>query len=303
MLRTLLLCVMFSFLVLSCNSNDLGPAPVGDNYTAEMEQWKEDRIERLKEPTGWLRLAGMYWLKEGENSFGSGEDQDVQFPEGTIPDHAGYFVMENGQVTLRSADGVELTNENELIQEMVIFDGDEALDIEHESLEWLVIERSGEIAIRLYNKENEKADNFSGFPRYPLNMDLKLKAKFIPNPEHTTIPIVNVLGQNIDAPSPGVVEFKIDGIRYKLDALEGTDRMFLIIGDETNQTETYQAGRYMYIDYPEEQSRYTVIDFNKIYNPPCAYSVYTTCQLPPQNNRLDVAIEAGEKRPADWQGL
>lgn len=303
MVRTFLVCIMFSLLVFGCNNDDLGPAPVSENYSAEMEQWEESRIETLKKPTGWLRLAGMYWLNEGVNNFGSGDDQDVQFPERTIPNHAGYFVMENGVVTLRSAEGVEMTHEGETIREKVIFDGEEALDIEYESLEWLVIERDGEVAIRLFNKENEKADSFNGFPRYPLEPSLKLKAKYLPNPENTTIPIINVLGQNMETPSPGKVEFMIDGNRYSVDALAGTTRLFLIIGDETNQTETYQAGRYMYIDYPEEGSDYTVIDFNKIYNPPCAYSVYTTCQLPPPNNRLDVAIEAGEKRPVNWQGL
>ncbi len=303
MVRTLLFFVMFPFLALSCNSDDLGPAPVGDDYPAEMEQWQENRIETLKEPTGWLRLAGMFFLNEGVNSFGGGDDQGVQFPDGTIPEHAGYFVMDNGMVTLKSAEGVEITHEGDVINEKVIFDGEEALDIEYESLEWLVIERDGEIAIRLFNKANEQADNFNGFPRYPLDPELKLKAKYIPNPENTTIPIINVLGQNVETPSPGKVEFKIGGKRYSVDALAGTTRLFLIIGDETNQTESYQAGRYMYIDYPEEGSEYTVIDFNKIYNPPCAYSVYTTCQLPPPNNRLDVAIEAGEKRPVGWQGL
>ncbi len=303
MLRTLLYCIMIPLLVVSCNNDDLGPAPVGENYQAEMEQWELDRVEELKSPTGWLRLAGMYWLEEGENSFGSGDDQDVQFPEGSIPEHAGYFILENGQVTLKTADGVEITHEDEPIMEKMIFDGDEELNIEHKFLEWLVIERDGEIAIRLFNKANEKVDNFNGFPRYPLDPSLKLKAKYIPNPENTTIPIINVLGQNVETPSPGKVEFIIGGKQFTVDALEGTSRLFLIIGDESNQTESYQAGRYMYIDYPEEGSEYTVIDFNKIYNPPCAYSLFTTCQLPPPNNRLDVAIEAGEKRPIDWQGL
>ncbi|MEX0661426.1 MAG: DUF1684 domain-containing protein [Balneolaceae bacterium] len=303
MIRTLTFCVIFPLLIISCNQNDLGQTPVPENYSAEMEQWEMDRIEDLKEPTGYLRLAGMFWLEEGENSFGSGDDQDIQFPEGSIPDLAGYFVMENEQVTMRVAEDVDITHENEPISEKIIFDGDESLDIQHEFLEWLVIERQGEIAIRLFNKANEKVDNFNGFPRYPLDPALRLKAKFIPNPENTTIPIVNVLGQNAETPSPGKVEFIIDGKRYSVDALAGTTRLFLIIGDETNQTETYQAGRYMYIDYPEEGSDYTVIDFNKIYNPPCAYSLFTTCQLPPPNNRLDVAIEAGEKRPVDWKGL
>lgn len=107
----------------------------------------------------------------------------------------------------------------------------------------------------------------------------------------------------MDTPTPGTIEFIKNGELFTLDALEGTDQMFLIAGDLTNQTETYQAGRYIYIDYPEEGSDYTIIDFNKIYNPPCSYNLFTTCQLPPMQNRLDLEITAGEKRPQDWEGL
>jgi len=111
------------------------------------------------------------------------------------------------------------------------------------------------------------------------------------------------LGQLIDTPTPGSIEFMKDGKVYTLDVLEGTDQMFIIVGDFTNQSETYQAGRYIYVDYPVEGSEYTIIDFNKIYNPPCSYSLFTTCQLPPIQNRLELSIKAGEKRPLDWEGL
>ena len=289
--------------ILGCEQDRLGQAPIPDSYETMVAEWEQNRVETLKEPTGWMRLAGMFWLNEGENSFGSGTDQDIRFPEGAIAEHAGYFVVEGGEVSIRVADEVEISADGNRVTEQLIYDGDEAVDLEHGTLEFLVIEREGELAIRLFNKENEKVDNFDGFPRYPLDPEWRLKAKFIPNTDEKTISIVNVLGQNIDAPSPGTVEFEVDGEQYSIDALEGSERLFLIVADETNQTETYQAGRYIYIDYPEEGSNYTVIDFNKIYNPPCAYNLYTTCQLPPQQNRLDLAIEAGEKRPVDWDGL
>lgn len=117
-----------------------------------------------------------------------------------------------------------------------------------------------------------------------------------------TLPVLNVLGQSVDTPSPGILEFVIDGEIFNLDTLEGSERLFIILGDETNKNETYQAGRYLYVDYPDGDG-YTIIDFNRAYNPPCAYSKFTTCQLPPPQNRLDVAITAGEKRPVEWEGL
>jgi uncharacterized protein len=286
-----------------CARNDLGPAPVADDYPREMEEWMQQRVESLTEPTGWLRLAGMYWLEEGINRFGSGDDADVRFPEGTIQPIAGSFILSNGMVIMEAEPGVEITHEGEPVSDMVLYDGDEFPEAEHGSLLWHVIVRDDMTGIRLYNKENEKADNFTGFPRYEIDEQWHLRARFIPNPEGTTVSIVNVIGQQMESVSPGVLEFMIDGEIYTLDALESSDRMFLIVGDLSNRNETYQAGRYMYIDYPEEGSEYTIIDFNKAYNPPCAYNRFTTCQLPPIQNRLNVEITAGEKRPVGWDGL
>ncbi len=295
--------IILLLLFAACGQTELGPAEVPNNYSEQIEEWKQNRVESLKAPTGWLRLSGMFVLEEGENTFGSGADRDVRFPEGAIPENAGTFIYENGHVVMQVADGVEVLHDEESVSEMVLYDGEEAPRVEHGSLEWFVITRDDITAIRLYNKENEQADAFTGFPAYPVDPEWKRKARFIPNPEGATISIVNVLGQQVDARSPGVLEFTINGETFTLDALEGGERMFIILGDETNRTETYQAGRYMYIDYPEDGSEYTVIDFNKAYNPPCAFNVYTTCQLPPPQNRLETAITAGEKRPVEWEGL
>jgi uncharacterized protein len=290
-------------LITNCSRDDLGPAPIAEDYPREVEEWMQQRIETLSDSTGWLRLAGMYWLEEGENIFGSGENADIRFPDGTIPEIGGTFSLENGRVTINSAPGVTITHQGGQVSDFVLYDGDEFPEVEHGTLIWHVIVRDDLTGIRLYNKENQKADEFTGFPRYDIDPKWHVKAKYIPNPEGTTVSIVNVLGQQIDAPSPAILEFKIDGEIFTLDAFENSTRMFVIVGDETNRTETYQAGRYMYIDYPEDGNNYTIIDFNKIYNPPCAYNAFTTCQLPPMQNRLDVAITAGEKRPVNWDGL
>lgn len=296
---------MLILLILGCQRKQLGQAEIPENYVQQLEEWKQDRIESLKLPTGWLRLEGMFWLDEGENSFGSGENQDIQFPQGTIPENAGTFVYKDGQVTMNVADGVIITYEGEPIDQGVIFDGEDedTPHVEHESLEWFIIVREDLVGIRLFNKDDEKADQFTGFDSYPIDPRWNRRARFIPNPEGITMSIVNVLGQELEVTSPGVLEFSIDGEVYTLDAIDSDDNMFMIVGDQTNETETYQAGRYIYVDFPEEGSQYTNIDFNKIYNPPCAYNVFTTCQLPPPQNQLDVAIAAGEKRAENWQGL
>jgi len=287
----------------ACSRSDLGEAPLPDNYQEQFDEWQNSRMESLTNPTGWMRLAGIYWLEEGKNSFGTGEQADIKFPESALPEYSGEFILNEGNVLLQAADGVEFIHDETSFQQKEIYDGEEALSIQYDSLEWLVIERGDLIGIRLYNKDNPKVDEFTGFDRYPIDPEWHLRAKFIPADEGETISIVNVLGQLMDAPTPGTIEFMKNGKVYTLDALEGTDQMFLIVGDLTNQTETYQAGRYLYIDYPEEESNYTVIDFNKLYNPPCAYNLFSTCQLPPIQNRLDLEITTGEKRPQDWEGL
>lgn len=303
MILRILLLTITVFIFASCTRSDLGQAPVPDNYFEELEEWKAERMESLTNPTGWMRLAGMYFLQDGDNTFGSGNEVDIQFPEGTIAEKAGTLTLQNGVVTMSVAEGVNITYEGDPVTQMVLFDGDESPSVEHENLEWLIIEREDLIAVRLYNKDNQKVDDFDGFPRYETDTTWYVKAKFIPASEGTTISVINVLGQQVDTPSTGVLEFMIDNKIYTLDALESSTDMFIILADETNQTETYQAGRYLYVEYPEEGSEYTVIDFNKVYNPPCAYNSFTTCQLPPMQNRLNVAITAGEKRPVNWTGL
>lgn len=287
----------------ACTQQELGQAPIPENYEEEIEQWKAERVESLTAPTGWMRLAGMHWLDEGENTFGSGPENDVRFPEGTIPENAGTFYVENDQVRLSVSDGVEITHNGNPVDDLVVYDGENAPELEYGTLQWFIIKRGDLLGIRLYNKENEKVDQFTGFDSYTVDPEWRREARFIPSQEGTTIPIINILGQLEDLPSPGTLEFTVDGETYTLDAIESTDRMFIILGDETNRTETYQAGRYMYIDYPEDGSDRTVVDFNKAYNPPCSYSKFTTCQLPPPQNRLDVEITAGELRPVDWDGI
>lgn len=295
-MNVLLMVVLFG---IGCSTNDLGPVKVDANYSEGVEAFFETRSESLSAPTGWLRLNGMFWFEEGRNTFGSGKDRDIIFPEGSIPSNAGYFELKDGIVTVQVQRGVDLKIDGETITNAVIFDqaNDIAPNLTHADLEWFIIRRDSLIGVRLYNKANENADTFEGFDRFTVNTDFYVHGRLVPHAEPTTIRVVNVLGQEDDVASPGVVEFEIRGEKYSLVALQGTNRMFMIFGDPTNRTETYQAGRYMYIDYPEEGDDATILDFNRSYNPPCAFSQFTTCQLPPRQNILRLPIEAGEKRP------
>ena len=299
---TFLILISGLFLFHGCSDRELGPAPVPDDYSESIDEWKEYRINVLKGPTNWLRLDGIYWLEEGENTFGSGSGQDLQFPEGTIPEHAGVVIFEDGIITMKVADGVEITHEGEPVSEMILFAGDERPRVEYKDLEWFIDTRGDRHGIRLYNKDNPKADAFEGFPAYPVDESWHLKAHFVPNTDSTTITLDNVIGEEVERFSPGNIEFKAVGETHSLIAFESTSGLFIIFADETNHTDTYHAGRYMIIPFPDEDGK-TIIDFNKAYNPPCAFNTYTTCQLPPPQNRLEIAITAGEKRPVDWEGI
>lgn len=286
----------------SCTGADRGPAPVPENYVQTVDEWKEYRVNVLKGPTNWLRLHDIYWLKEGDNSFGSGDDVNIRFPEDTIDEHAGFFTLHDGQVVMQVNDDVTITHEGEPLSEFLLFDGEERPHAEHGTLEWFVDSRGDNHGIRLYNKDNPKADAFTGFPFFPLQPEWHLHAEFIPNDTQTTVTVDNVLGDQADRASPGNIRFFIDGTLYEIIAFETASGLFIMFTDHTSGEETYHAGRYMIIPFPDENNQ-TIIDFNRAYNPPCAFHTLTTCQLPPVQNRLDVAIPAGEKTPVNWSGL
>ena len=301
-LKNLTAVVIVPVLLFACGSPETGTAPLPEDYPTELQEWKENRINVLKGPTNWLRLDGIYWMSEGENTFGSGEGQDLKLPEGTIPSHAGVMILEEGVVTMKVAEGVLVTHEGEPVTEMMMYDGGERYRVEHASLEWFIDNRDEQYGLRLYNKENPKADAFDGFPAYEVNSEWHLHAQFVPNSDSTTIMLDNVIGEKVERYSPGNIRFTAEGQEIEVIAFEANSGLFIMFSDLTNRTETYHAGRYLIIPFPDEDGR-TIIDFNKAYNPPCAFNTFTTCQLPPPQNRLDLTITAGEKRPLNWQGL
>lgn len=301
-IATLLLALSF---MQACADTQLGQAPVPPDYVESIREWKEYRIGRLTEPTGWLRTVDLIWLDEGENRFGSGESVDIRFPEGMMPAYAGTFTFQNEVVHMEVADGVCVTHQGQPVREMVIYDGSsdsERIELVHQDLLWFVDKRGDQLGIRIYHLTSPEADAFNGFPAYPLDESWHLQARFQPYESEKTIPVTNVLGETVETRTLGRVEFSIDGKRYSLDALEARSGLFLMFTDETNRTETYQAGRYIIIDFPDDRG-HTVIDFNRAYNMPCSFSMFTTCQLPPPQNRLPVAVTAGEKRPTGWKGI
>ena len=287
---------VFLFLATSCAR---APQKIDPNaYAKEIEQWRAKRLADLTSDDGWLTLVGLFWLKEGENKFGSDVANDVILPPGKVPPHAGSFSLHNGVVKLEAPPASGITADGKPATSLELkSDADGSPTVLHiGSVSLQVIKRGEKLGVRAKDKDNPDRTNFRGIDSYPADLNWRIDAKFEPYNPPKPMQIMNVLGMASGETSPGAIVFTVDGQTYRLDALTEPDepRYFMIIADKTNGKETYGAGRYLYVD-PADAGGHVVIDFNKAYSPPCAFTNFATCPLPPEQNRLPFAIEAGEK--------
>ena len=270
----------------------------GAAYTEEVEQWKAKRLASLKDEDGWLSLVGLHWLKEGENRIGSDPSNEVALPEGKAPRVAGSLFLNSGAVKIEARPDSGITSEGKPVTSLDLkSDADgKPTTLKLGALTFHVIKRGERIGVRVKDSASPERTNFRGLEYFPTDERWRVDARFEPYNPPKKIPIVNVLNMEEDNPSPGAIVFDIDGKTYRLDALteEGEEQFFIIFADATSSHETYGAGRYLYAGPPDPQGR-IVIDFNKAYSPPCAFTKYATCPLPPDQNRLPVRVEAGEK--------
>jgi uncharacterized protein (DUF1684 family) len=266
-------------------------------YNNEIEQWKIKRVNSLKSDNGWLNLAGLFWLEEGKNSFGSASNNQIIFPKGSIAHNAGNFILESQTVKLNAAKGVAIKINDQLAtSDEIVFSKelDKPVAMSYGSLHWTIIKREDKIGIRLRDYNSPLAKTFTGAERFPTDSNWKFDAVLQEPITPSTIPITNVLGQIIQMKFLGKLVFKIKEQTISLDAVEEGQELFVIFGDLTNKKETYGAGRFLYAPKPDASGK-IVVDFNKAFNPPCAFTPYATCPLPPKQNILPIAITAGEK--------
>jgi uncharacterized protein (DUF1684 family) len=267
------------------------------NYHTEMEQWKITRINALKADNGWLNLVGLYWLNEGDNSFGTAKSNTIVFPKGSIPANAGKLFVENQTVKLSVAEGVVIKVNDEIVKAPQIVYAKELgkpASMSYGNMHWTIIRREDKIGIRLRDYNSPLVKTFNGVDRFPTDSTWRIDAVLQAPASPSTIPIANVLGQIIQMKLLGSLLFKINDQPFSLDVVEEENKLFVIFGDATNKKETYGAGRFMYIPKPDSSGR-TVVDFNKAFNPPCVFTPYATCPLPPKQNILPIAVTAGEK--------
>ncbi|MET0229387.1 MAG: DUF1684 domain-containing protein [Rhodanobacteraceae bacterium] len=267
------------------------------NYTKEIEAGRKQRVDRLKAPDGWLSLVGLFWLKEGRNVVGTDKKSDIVLDKG--PAHLGDVTLAKGQVSIKLDMHAPATIGHQPLASAVLKDdasGEPTL-VSYGTESFYVIDRNGRKGLRVKDTEAPARAGFKGIQYYPIDPKWRVEAKFTPfNPPHT-LEIPNVIGQVDKMPVPGKVEFERDGKTYTLlPVLEEPDakELWFIFADKTSAKETYGGGRFLYSQMPKDGK--VIVDFNKAYNPPCAFSPHATCPLAPQENRLALPVTAGEKK-------
>ncbi len=269
-------------------------------YLEELKQWDSARIAALKDPNGWLNLEGLFWFKKGINSFGSASTNDLVYNNVAFPKHLGDFIYEDGKVYWK--DGI---TEKVKIKDADLVQNSETLNLltategqyicRWKDFAWIVIQREDKVGVRFRNLKAKTLLEFKGIDRFSVDAKWRIKARVIPQNQNPLM-IMNVLGQNTAQKHGGQLVFDIDGKTYRLDAIdEGGLRLFVAFADATSGKTTYGSGRFIELEKPDAEG-FTYIDFNKAYNPPCAFTEFATCPLPPPQNRLSIAIPAGEKK-------
>lgn len=260
------------------------------------EEWKKARAQELLQEDGWINLIGLLWIDSKTNFFNqvedilevSGEIKGKNIGQFDFREDSVWFVFNSD---LRKASKASIPEET-LVYPLEYGKGGGAY---YDRWKWTVIERGGQYGVRLRDLKHPGVVEFQGLPYFSYNPDFRVKAFFEPK-FNQTMGIPNVLGQVIEWKVMGILKFELEGQAFELTVLDELGKFFVIFSDQTNGHETYPTGRYLYVDYPD-RTGHTWIDFNFAYNPPCAFTAFATCPIPPKENRLEVGIIAGEKNP------
>lgn len=297
----------------SCRQTAAPPSIDKAAHATEIQQWQHDRLASLTKDDGWLTLIGLFWLDDGANTFGSDSKNKIVLPNDRAPNRAGEIRREGDHIRLVTLPGVaisavtpkgEVVKGDDLVptpQFELKADTDEGgpTIIKLGSLRMNIIKRGERVGLRVKDTESRTRKEFKGLEYYSIDPKWHVEARLEPYQPYKKIPITNVLGMTEDSDSPGALVFEVDGKTYRLDPIleQGEKDWFVMIADETTGKETYGAGRYLYVTPPDHGNK-VVIDFNKAYSPPCAFTNFATCPLPPKQNHLPFRIDAGEKKYA-----
>jgi uncharacterized protein len=273
------------------------PGSADDAYVQALTKWRQDREQELKGDNSWLTVAGLFFLNQGKNTFGSDPVNDIVLPA-PAPAEAGVLDFDGQKVTLRAAQPLTVNGSLVTTRELrPAADGKPADTVTIGPLSFFVHKSGDRLAIRLRDQNSEIRRNFTGLRWFPPNEAYKVTGRFEPYATPKPVKVPNILGDLEPYTAPGLVSFALNGQPLKLEVYDaGTGdnrRFFIVFRDLTSGKETYPSARFLYAERPNAKGE-VVLDFNKAYNPPCAFNPFTTCPLPSEQNRLRVRIEAGE---------
>jgi uncharacterized protein (DUF1684 family) len=290
------LIIIFLTLLDAAPANGLLTDP---SYLKEIEKWRNERLEEINGENGWNTLVGLFWLNEGKNRFGSDPSNEIVLPRDRAPKLAGSLWLDKGTIRLTAKPEAGVTTNGTPVSDLVLKSDADGLPtaLKLGSLTMFVIKRGEKFGFRVKDKHHPARANFHGLSYFPLDASWRVEAKLEAYVPPKVIPIVNVLGMVDNMTSPGALVFEMNGKEYRLEPVleKGSKQLFVIFADLTSGKQTYGAGRYLYVDPPSADGK-VIIDFNKAYNPPCAFTKFATCPLPPRQNRLAMQVEAGEMK-------
>lgn len=313
----LLVAVGVTTVATGCADGPPDPVPVDEiAHTAALEAYATARADEIMAPDSWLALIGLHWLPQGETTVGSAPDNGVILPGKAAP-RVGTLEVSGTEVQWHTEPGVIVTQgvdstlaaqagsgaippdassdpaveEADLTQDLGV---GRNVVLRHGDVNWIVIRRGDQVALRLRDNAADGYQAFHGIDRYPTSVEWRVTARWVPHDKMVSVP--NVLGTVSEVASPAALEFWVDGDRLTLDVPGAAEhgRYMMVFADATSGGETYGGGRYLWVDGPDGQGR-VVLDFNYAYNPPCVWTPFATCPLPTRDNRLPIRVEAGEK--------
>ena len=266
------------------------------DHARTVREWRNMHEWNLKSDDSWFSLAGIFWLKEGANTVGRGPKFDVQLTSSFKKQKFGTIYLKNGNAVLSVENGVEAFSSGEQISPLPLVSDVEQKQtvIRTGSQSFYLMKRGERFAIRLKDKNNPALLSFKGLKWFPIDERFRVTATFEPFPTPKILRIPNLLGDTYQMKSEGLLHFTLDGKKYTLQPVEENGRFFIIFRDLTSKKSTYSVGRFLYASKSPDNK--IILDFNKAENPPCAYTEFATCPIPPPQNRLPFSLNAGEKR-------
>lgn len=287
---------IFSLLLFVCfvgkfaNATDVNSTAYRQDYA----RWKSELADDLKK--NWLTLVGLFWLKEGTNRVGGDHKDEVPLPEGKVPAQLGTIELHGGKAVFTAVPGEKVTNDSRPVTTIELkpdVNGKPTV-LQVSGIRMHMIQRGQKFGMRVKDAHSRQLAEFKGSQYFPLSQSYVVNAKYIPYDKPKKVSVPTQIGQDAEMDSPGYVEFTLNGVKQHLQALsEGTPELFFVIKDQTSGRGSYPAGRFLYSDPPKNGK--VEIDFNRAYSPPCAWTPYATCPLPPKENYMTVKVEAGEK--------